>query len=220
MSYGIKLRVWGKRACFTRPEMKAERVSYEVPTPSAMRGILEAIYWKPAIRWQIDRIHVLKQPKFDNIRRNELGGKLPFSKIKSAANPDDAYRMEIFIEDDRQQRAAMILRDVEYVVEAHFEFTSKEDNNAAKHTDMFTRRAKKGQSFHQPYFGCREFPVNFELVDDKIPDSELTGEKDLGWMLYDLDFSDRKSPAPMFFNPKMRDGIIDVPSMDSSEVKR
>ena len=219
MCYGIKIKTWGKRACFTRPEMKAERVSYDAPTPSAVRGILEAIYWKPEIRWQIDKIHVLNPIKFENIRRNELGKKLSLSIIKTAMK-DKKSPVQTFIEEDRQQRASLVLRDVAYVFEAHFEFTGSEDKNSGKHLDMFKRRAKKGQCFHQPCFGCREFPVNFELLDGEIPISKIKGEIDLGFMLYDLDFSNKKDIKPMFYRPIMIDGIIEVPHINSEEVKK
>ena len=216
MSYGIKLKVWSDYACFTRPEMKVERVSYDVMTPSAARGILEAIYWKPAIVWVVNRIHVLNPIRFDNIRRNELAGKLPVGTIKKAMN-DSFSPVEIFIENNRQQRAAMVLRDVSYVIEAHFEFTSSEDNNAAKHKEIFDRRARKGQCFHHPYLGCREFPANFELVEDDIPKSELAGERDLGWMLHDMDFENNMEAK--FFRAEMRNGIIEVPPFDGKGVK-
>ncbi|MCF7847863.1 MAG: type I-C CRISPR-associated protein Cas5c [Kiritimatiellales bacterium] len=202
MSYGIKLRVWGDYALFTRPEMKVERVSYDVMTPSAARGILEAIYWKPAIRWVIDRIHVLKPVRFDNIRRNEIANRVSVNK----KDMEEGRPVCRYIEEDRQQRASMILRDVEYVIEAHFHFTSKEDVNEGKHLDMFKRRAVKGQCFHRPYFGCREFPVNFEWCDD-IPESPLAGERDLGFMLHDIDFAN--DMAPRFFRAVMQDGIIE-----------
>ncbi len=218
MSYGIKLKIWGERACFTRPEMKVERVSYEVPTPSGIRGILEAIYWKPSIRWQVNRIHVYNPIKFENIRRNELGGKLAKNKITKAMK-DGKSPVETFIEEDRQQRASLILKDVKYIVEAQIEFTSDEDNNIGKHLDIFNRRASKGQCFHQPCFGCREFPVNFELVQDDIPISKMR-DKDLGFMLYDMDFSDKKNIKPMFFKTEMINGIIEVPHLTSEEVKR
>jgi CRISPR-associated protein Cas5d len=206
--YGIKLKAWGDYACFTRPEMKAERVSYDVMTPSAARGILEAIYWKPSIRWVIGKIHVLKRIRFDNIRRNELAGKIPVRNIKTAMK-DGTSPLETFIENDRQQRAAMVLRNVCYVIEAHFEVTGEEDTKPAKHKKMFERRAKKGQCFHRPYFGCREFPVNFELVKDEIPKSELKGKVDLGWMLHDIDF--KNNMEAKFFRTQMIDGVIDVP---------
>ena len=216
MSYGIKLKVWGDYACFTRPEMKVERVSYDVMTPSAARGILEAIYWKPAIAWVADRIHVLNPIRFDNIRRNELAGKLPLCTIKKAMN-DGVSPVETFIENDRQQRAAMVLRDVSYVIEAHFEFNGDEDNNAAKHKDIFDRRARKGQCFHHPYLGCREFPAHFELVEGDIPQSELVGDQDLGWMLHDIDFENDMEAK--FFRAEMRNGIIEVPPLTGKGVK-
>lgn len=205
MSYGVKLRVWGDYACFTRPEMKVERVSYDVMTPSAARGILEAVYWKPEIRWIIKRIHVIKPIRFENIRRNELAGKLPLAKINKAA--EDGVQADVFIEDDRQQRAAMVLKDVEYVIEASFEFTgNSEDNVPGKHLAIFERRARDGQCFHRPYFGCREFPVHFEWCEN-ISVSELKGEQDLGFMLYDINFSNNIQPE--FFRAVMCDGVID-----------
>jgi CRISPR-associated protein Cas5d len=203
MSYGVRLRIWGEYACFTRPEMKVERVSYDVMTPSAARGILEAIYWKPAIRWVVDKIHVLKPVRFENIRRNELSNKVSINK---RTMNEGSKAIQQFIEDDRQQRASMVLRDVDYIIEAHFEFTSREDNNEGKHLDIFSRRAANGQCFHRPYFGCREFPVHFELCD-QLPKSELAGEKDLGFMLHDIDFEDGMSPR--FFRAVMKDGIVD-----------
>jgi CRISPR-associated protein Cas5d len=214
MRYGAKLKVWGDYACFTRPEMKVERVSYDVMTPSAARGVLEAIYWKPAIRWVIDRIHVLKPIRFDNIRRNEISSKLPIGNVKKAMK-DGHVLLEVFIEDDRQQRAAMVLRDVEYVIDAHFEFTGSEDNNPAKHKEIFDRRAAKGQYFHHPYLGCREFPAHYESVD-KVPPSVHKGEKDLGWMLRDIDFE--KGMEAKFFRAVMRNGIIEVPPLNAKEV--
>ncbi|OQY11853.1 MAG: type I-C CRISPR-associated protein Cas5 [Desulfobacteraceae bacterium 4572_187] len=216
MSYGIKLRVWGDYACFTRPEMKVERVSYDVITPSAARGILEAIYWKPAIVWVVDRIHVFNPIRFDNIRRNELAGKLALGTIRKAMN-DGVSPVETFIENDRQQRASMVLRDVSYVIEAHFEFTGSEDNNAAKHKEIFDRRARKGQCFHHPYLGCREFPAHFELIEDSIPPSQLSGDLDLGWILHDMDFENNMEAK--FFRAEMRNGIIEVPPFDGKAVK-
>ena len=202
MSYGINLRVKGDYALFTRPEMKVERVSYDVMTPSAARGILEAIYWKPAIRWVIDRIHILKPIRFENIRRNEMANRVSVNQ-KDMTNGQPVHR---FIEEDRQQRASMLLRNVDYVIEAHFELTGTDDNDPGKHLAMFERRTKKGQCFHRPYFGCREFPVDFEWCDD-IPESPFVGEKDLGFMLHDIDFSDAMTPH--FFRAVMKDGIID-----------
>jgi len=203
MSYGIKLKVWGEYACFTRPEMKVERVSYDVMTPSAARGILEAIYWKPAIQWKIDRIHVLTPIRFENIRRNEVATKAVVNQKMINGGVESVQQ---FIEEDRQQRAALVLRDVAYVIEAHFEFSGAEDNNIGKHLDIFNRRAKSGQCFHRPYFGCREFPVNFELCED-MPESKVPGERDLGFMLHDIDFENNM--APRFFRAVMKDGVID-----------
>ena len=203
MSYGVKLRVWGDYALFTRPEMKVERVSYDVMTPSAARGILEAIYWKPAIRWVIDRIHVLKSIQFENIRRNELSNKVSISAktIREGNQPVCQY-----IEDDRRQRASLVLKDVGYIIEAHFELTGVDDSDPGKHLAIFERRARKGQCFHRPYFGCREFPVDFEWCD-VIPDSELTGEQSLGFMLHDIDFANKMTPQ--FFRAVMHSGVID-----------
>jgi len=235
MGYGIALRVWGPYACFTRPEMKVERVSYDVITPSAARGILEAIYWKPSIRWVVDRIHVLAPIKFTNVRRNELGAsadagvKVPIGTVKKAMK-DGSTPVHTIIEDYRQQRASLVLKNVDYVIEAHFELTEKagksgpngqvdtSDGEPGKHYDIFSRRAKQGQCFHQPYFGTREFGVNFAWADkDKIIDLPHQGDKDLGWMLHDIDFA--HDMTPRFFRAAMRSGIIEVPALDSEEVK-
>lgn len=218
MSYGVRLRVWGDYACFTRPEMKVERVSYDVMTPSAARGILEAVYWKPAIRWIIERIRVLRPIRFDTVRRNEVSGKLPLRNVSSAMQGGRSP-VECFVEDDRQQRAALVLRDVEYVIEASFDFTGNEDRNTVKHKEMFERRAAKGQCFHRPYLGCREFPAMFEPAAeaDQPPHESLLGERDLGFMLHDIDFADNMTPR--FFRPVMRNGIIDVPHPESLEVR-
>ncbi len=222
MSYGVRIKAWGERACFTRPEMKVERVSYDVPTPSSVRGILEAIYWKPSIRWVVDRIIVLNPIKFENIRRNELSGKLSKGSITKAMK-DGESAVEIIIEDNRQQRASLILKNVSYVFEAHFEMTgiksdNKDDQNPQKHLEIFKRRAKKGQCFHQAYFGCREFPVNFEWAEETDKTSIYNGTTDLGWMLYDMDFTKIQEPKPLFFRATMIDGEIDVPHYQSEEV--
>lgn len=216
MSKGVALRVGGDYACFTRPEMKVERVSYEVMTPSAARGILEAIHWKPSIRWIVERIHVLRDIRFTNLRRNELGCKMSVSAaaIKRAASEGEA--MGVFIEDERQQRAAAILRDVEYVIEARFEFTSEADNNEGKHLDIFNRRLEKGQCFHRPYLGCREFAAWFAPLDGDIPPSPLRGEKDLGLMLWDIKFGGSE-PTPRFFRAVLNDGVLAVPPPEAME---
>lgn len=223
MSFGIRLRVWGERACFTRPEMKVERVSYDVITPSAARGILEAIHWKPAIRWHIDRIHVLKPIRFETIRRNEVGGKVSAVSAARAMKAGSTAGLAVCVDEDRQQRAATLLRDVAYVIEAHFELTPKagSDDNVGKHLDIFNRRSKKGQCFHMPCLGVREFPASFELIDDDAALSPaapgLRGEKDLGWMLHDIDFA--KGMTPRFFRAVMRDGVIEVPPWQAEELK-
>jgi len=210
MGFGVTLKVSGEYACFTRPEMKVERVSYDVMTPSAARGILEAIYWKPAIRWKIDKIHVLNPIKFDNIRRNEVEGVISAAKVKSAIH---GTHVDLFLDSNasRQQRASYLLRDVCYCIEAHFDLTSKAgaDDTVEKHYNIALRRMRKGQCFHQPYFGCREFPVNYELIEGDVPASCYFGTcKDLGFMLYDIEFDDQMNPV--FFRAEMRDGIIDV----------
>ena len=222
MAYGVKLHVWGEYACFTRPEMKVERVSYDVMTPSAARGVLEAIHWKPAIRWVIDRIHVLKPIRFENLRRNELGGKIPAGNVRKAVRSRTTDGLRTVIEGDRQQRAATLLRDVAYVIEAHFTLTAAAmaDDTEAKHLAMFNRRAARGQCFHRPYLGTREFAADFELVEDAMPRSSLPSDqrdRDLGWMLHDIDYADEMSPR--FFRAEIRDGVIDVPPLDAEEVK-
>ncbi|HLO78102.1 MAG TPA: type I-C CRISPR-associated protein Cas5c [Magnetospirillum sp.] len=192
MAFGVRLHVWGERACFTRPEMKVERVSYDVITPSAARGILEAIHWKPAIRWVVDRITVLKPVRFEPVRRQSHG--------------DDGPRPP--------QHVSLILRDVSYVIEAHFVLTSRAspEDTAAKHLEMFTRRASKGRCFHPPSLGCRSFPAHFRLLgkDEVIhPDPALAGERDLGYVLHDIDFDHGR--VPHFFHAVMTDGVIAVP---------
>lgn len=224
MNYGIKLLIWGDRACFTRPEMKAERVSYDVITPSAARGILEAIHWKPAIRWVVDSIQVLKPIRFESIRRNEISDKISARNITSAIKRKSTEDLHFLVDDgdNRQQRATTLLRDVAYVITAHFELTDQAgaDDNAGKHLDIFNRRAKRGQYFHMPCMGNREFPAYFELVEnDQALESapELQGEKDLGWMLHDIDFANDN--IPLFYRAIMRDGLIEVPELSAQEVK-
>jgi CRISPR-associated protein Cas5d len=197
--------------------MKAERVSYEVMTPSAARGILEAVYWKPAIRWVIERIIVIRPIRFDTIRRNELKDKIPLRPVGEAMK-DPWKPLGVFADgkDNRQQRAALVLRDVEYVIDAIFEMTQQAgaNDNPGKVQDSFHRRVAAGQCFHRPYLGCREFPAMFEAVQGKTPkpDSSLMGERDLGYMLHDIDFE--HDLAPHFFRPLMRDGVIQVPRSD------
>lgn len=212
MGFGIRILATGPRACFTRPEMKSERVSYDCITPSAARGMIEAVYWKPAIRWCIDRIHVLNEIQFDTFRRNELGGKLSYRNAKAAK--DRNVKLFTVAPEDRQQRATMYLRNVAYLIDAHFELTDKagEDDTVAKHYNMVLRRLRKGQCFNQPVFGCREFPANVRLIeeDEEVPSSFYTGtgQRDLGFMLYDIDFAHQMEP--LFYRAVMTDGVIDV----------
>lgn len=207
---GIKLLVRGRNACFTRPEMKVERVSYDVITPSAARGILEAIHWKPAIRWVIDRIHVLRPIRFETIRRNEIASKIPTRTVKTAMNSGNLAGLSLAVDADRQQRAMLCLADVAYGIEAHFEMTARAGpgDNPGKHAEMFRRRAARGQCFHQPCLGVREFPADFELVE-AFPPSEMAGEdRDFGWMLHDIDYADGR--ASVFYRARMEGGVIDV----------
>lgn len=214
MAYGIRLHVEGPRACFTRPEMKAERVSYDVITPSAARGILEAIHWKPAIRWVVDRIHVLKPIRFQSFRRNEVGAKGSAANAMRAMRSGDLAGIGLDVADERQQRATMLLVNVGYLIEAHFELTARAgDDTEAKHLAMFNRRAEAGQCFHRPCLGTREFPADFTLVppDADLPRQELAPEqrdRDLGWMLHDIDFANGN--ASRFFRARLVGGVIDV----------
>jgi CRISPR-associated protein Cas5d len=235
---GFCLEVSGDYACFTRPEMKVERVSYDVITPSAARAVFDAILWKPAIYWQVKKIELLAPIKWISVRRNEVG------KVASPRTTG------IFIEEDRQQRAGLFLRDVKYRLYAEFVFIPPEkrgnvynpvpdwliddeekielkkpdvrkDETEAKYAAMFERRASKGQYFHHPYLGCREFAADFRLVDpDTEPIAPIAENRDLGWMLYDLDYSDPKNIKPMFFRSRIDNGVIFVPLPDSEEVRR
>ena len=225
------LEVWGPMACFTRPELKVERVSYDVITPSAARAIFEAIFWKPAIHWQVTKIEVLNPIKWTNIRRNEVGAV--------------ARTKPIFIDDrkTRQQKNSLLLQDVRYRIWAKLEFIPqrkreesknplidseeaellRKDENPGKYNAMFERRAKKGQCFNQPYLGTREFSASFRLVDPETESlaAPIPETRDLGIMLYDMDFeADIKNPPAMFYRAKMKNGVIVVPPKDSKEVLR
>ena len=217
----LRLKVWGENACFTRPEMKVERVSYDVMTPSAARGILEAILWKPAIRWNVERIDVLKPIRWESVRRNEVG---------SVMSPRVD---ELFIEEQRQQRAGLFLRDVAYTIHARFELAALADehNNVIKFQEMFICRASKGKCFHRPYLGCREFAADFALIPHDQPQPEPISEtRDLGFMLYDICHDNSKdenhvqscldSCRPLFFRAGLKDGKMVVPTRDSQEVRR
>lgn len=221
MSSGIKLHVWGDYACFTRPEMKVERVSYDVMTPSAARGVLEAIHWKPAIVWVIDAIHVLNPIRFTSIRRNEVGTKIPVGTVKSAMKRGDTNGLGLAVDENRQQRAATVLVHPAYVIEAHFEMTphAGPEDTPAKHISMFKRRATAGQCFYRPYLGTREFAANFQLLEGDLPVSNLPEDqrnRDLGWMLHDIDHAN--DHTPYFFRAKLEEGILAVPRRDGGGV--
>jgi len=223
MPFGIRLHVWGERACFTRPEMKGERVSYDVITPSAARAILEAVHWKPAIRWHVDRIRVLKPIRFETLRRNEVGSKASSVSAGKGMKEGSLAGLYNVVETDRQQRAATVLRQVAYVIEAHFVLTRKAgpEDSTGKHLDIFNRRARKGQCFQQPCLGVREFDAHFALLEDDAalppPDAALQGTRDLGWMLHDIDHD--QDSTPRFFRATMVDGVIAVPAWTSAEIK-
>ncbi len=208
--YGVRLEVWGSAACFTRPELKAERFSYAVMTPSAARGILEAVFWHPGLRWEIDRIHVLSPIQFTNIRRNELKAKMS-ARTVSAFVGKKGKEIYQSTKEDIQQRAATVLRHPHYIIEAHFVMTEKANasDNPEKFRAMFCRRARKGQCYHTPYLGCREFPAYFRLYEGELPAQE--GEtKDLGFMLYDMDYTDQKNIQPTFFQAQLVNGVLEL----------
>jgi CRISPR-associated protein Cas5d len=231
------LEIWGDYACFTRPEMKVERVSYDIITPSAARAIFESILWKPAIRWNITKIEVLNPIKWISVRRNEVGKVMPAPTSKQMSGVLGAP-MGIFIEDERQQRAGLFLRDVKYRIHGYFDFIPpnerkrnhpvlkevwadeeeredivRMDETAAKYAAMFERRAKKGQCFHRPYLGCREFACDFRLIKDPVEEffEPISETRDLGFMLYDMDFEENASePKALFFRAQMNNGIVNT----------
>ena len=212
MSRGVRVRMWGDYALFSRPEMKVERCSYDVMTPSAARGMLEAIYWHPGMRWVIDKIYVRKPIQFTSIRRNEVKSKVLAGNVLSAIN-GGGKPLYISSREEIVQRAAILLRDVEYVVEAHFEMTPKATpgDNEGKFKDIIMRRLRRGECYHRPYFGCREFPAQFALYEEDEIDTAYAGtERDLGYMLFDFDYSDTEDIKPMFFRAVMKDGVLDV----------
>ena len=225
----ISLEVWGDYALFTRPEMKVERVSYDMMTPSAARGLIEAIYWHPGLRWVIDRIHVCAPIRFTNLRRNEVKAVIPkiAKSEKIAQEMLERGKAKIkplyIIGDVRQQRAALLLRDVRYVIEAHFDMTDKAapGDNPGKFQDIVKRRIQRGQFYHQPCFGCREFPAQFKWCNQLPPcPDELNGQtRDLGWMLYDMDYSDPEDIKPLFFRAELKNGVLYVPERNSGEVR-
>lgn len=244
---GFCLEVTGDYACFTRPEMKVERVSYDVITPSAARAIFEAILWKPAICWRVTRIEVCNPIRWMSLRRNEIGAVVSMGSVKTAMKTGSGD-LGLHIEDNRQQRAGLFLRDVRYRLHARFERVKREHKpnyprlvgkfddddereilrqpeTDAKYAAMFERRARKGQCFNQPYLGTREFSCAFRVIDPDAepfsPPEELCSERELGWMLYDMDFGapPYSDPKPLFFRASLHHGVIEVPPHDSEEVR-
>ena len=213
MSHGVRVRVWGDRALFSRPEMKVERCSYDVITPSAARGILEAIYWHPGLRWVIDKIYVRKPIQFTSIRRNEVKSKVQAGNVLSVINGANKP-LYLSTKEEIVQRAAILLQDVEYVIEAHFDMTDQanQTDNCGKFKDIIMRRLRRGQCYHMPYFGCREFPPHFCLCEEERIKTAYhdVEEKDLGYMLFDMDYSDLENIQPMFFRAVLRHGILDL----------
>ncbi len=219
----IQVEVWGDYACFTRPEMKTERVSYDVMTPSAARGLLESIYWHPGLRWVIECIHVCSPIRFTNIRRNEVKDVISARAVKSVMEKgkgiDELY---LATTESIQQRAAMVLKDVHYVIDAHFDMTDQAapGDNPGKFQDIIKRRLERGQCYSMPYFGTREFAAHFARCTELPPcPEELLGERDLGWMLWDMEYTDPQDIKPKFFRAKLVDGAMDVPPPESGEVK-
>ena len=205
----VLMEVWGPTACFTRPEMKTERVSYDVPTPSAARGMIESIYYHPGLKWTIDRIWVLKPIQFMNLRRNEVSSKISASNVMQEAN--GGKQSCIVTTQDIQQRAAMMLKDVRYVIEAHFDMTDKANasDNPGKFQDIVKRRLRKGACYAAPYLGTRECTAHFRLWEGGAIEG-IDETRDLGYMLYDMDYSDPENIQPMFFHAKMEHGCIDL----------
>ncbi len=207
------IEVRGDFACFTRPEMKVERVSYDIITPSAARAVFEAILWKPAIAWQINRIEVLKPVQWINLRRNEVGKVIPMNSVTSAMK-NGTGELALYVEDERQQRAGLFLRDVAYRLHATLHMTAKAgaDDNLGKFNAMFVRRAENGQCINQPYLGTREFSCQFRYIAQAAEEpNAITESADLGWMLHDMDFSDPVNPQPRFFRAQMKVGVVEVP---------
>lgn len=220
MTKNYCLEVRGDYACFTRPEMKVERVSYDVITPSAARAVFEAILWKPAIRWRITKIEVLKPIKWISVRRNEVGAVVSTRNAESAAHSGKG-NLGLNIEAERKQRAGLFLRNVAYLLYADLELLANagENNTLPKFMDMFERRAKAGQCINQPYLGTREFACDFELIDEGNKKMPINETREFGWMLHDMDFSKPSEPQPQFYRVSMVNGAITVPSPESDEVR-
>ena len=210
MSYGVRIECWGDYACFTRPEMKVERVSYDIMTPSAARGLVEAIYWHPGMRYIIDAIGLMSPIQFTNVRRNEVKSKILSSSVLK--NGTSGEPLGIVTTQEIVQRASTILKDVHYYIDLHFKMTEKANagDNPGKFKEMLSRRARKGQCYHQPYLGCREFPASFRLVEDDEVVQVYPESRDLGYMLYDMDYSDLRDIKPMFFRAVLKNGVLDL----------
>lgn len=210
MSQGIQVEVWGKYALFTRPELKVERVSYDVITPSAARGLIEAIYWHPGLRWHIDRIHVMNPIAFTNIRRNEVKDKILATNVRSVMTGGDKP-LAIYTGESIQQRASMVLTDVRYVIDAHFSLTDRAapTDSEGKFIDIARRRLERGQCYHQPCFGCREFPAHFRAWPGG-PVPAIPVSRSLGLMLYDMDYSNPWDIRPTFFMAELKNGVLEV----------
>lgn len=208
MSYGVRIECWGDYACFTRPEMKVERVSYDIMTPSAARGLVEAIYWHPGMRYIIEAIGLMSPIQFTNVRRNEVKSKILSSSVLK--NGTSGESLGIVTTQEIVQRASTILKDVHYYIDLHFKMTEKANagDNPGKFKEMLSRRARKGQCYHQPYLGCREFPASFRLVEDDEVVQVYPESRDLGYMLYDMDYSDGEHIIPRFFRAKLEDGVL------------
>ena len=218
----IQVEVWGDYACFTRPEMKTERVSYDCMTPSAARGMLESLFWHPGLKWVIDRIHVCAPIRFTNIRRNEVKDTIPWRKIERAMQTGQGDDLYLVTSKSIQQRAAMVLTNVRYVIDAHFVMTDNAapGDNPGKFQDILKRRLERGQFYSMPYFGTREFPAHFRRCETLPPCPEdLKGIRDLGWMLWDMDYRDPENITPKFFRASLRDGVMTVPPPGSGEVR-
>lgn len=213
MGIGVKVKVWGDYALFSRPELKVERYSYDVMTPSAARGILEAIYWHPGLRWNIDRLYVKNPICFTSVRRNEVKSKVSASNVLQVYNGADKP-LYINTKNEIVQRASTILCDVCYVIEAHFEMTEKanETDNPGKFKDIMMRRLRRGECYHMPYFGCREFPAHFCLCEEEEIHTAYddVNERDLGLMLYDMDYSNKDNIQAMFFRAVLKKGVLDL----------
>jgi CRISPR-associated protein Cas5d len=212
MGYGFKVEVWGDYALFSRPELKVERMSYDIITPSAARGLLEAVVWKPAIRYRIDEIAVCNPIKFTNIRRNELKNKLLARNAMAAMASGDTDGLCVSAADDRTQRASTMLKDVRYVIAAHFELTEKagEDDTKEKYYNMILRRLRNGQNFHTPYFGTRECPANVRLIEEgEDAPTPIDETRDLGLMLYDMKYGE-DDITPTYFRAALDRGVVNL----------